>query len=132
LSDYLSDWSGRAGPVRKRAAEGWKAARALLRPLERAFAAERPSLAALIAALREAASALSGDQVWAGPAGRAAAELFAAVEPAAPNGPDRLSPANLAPLLEQLMSAVAVRPPYGQHPRIFIWGCSKRGCSMRT
>jgi ATP-dependent helicase/nuclease subunit B len=25
-------------------------------------------------------------------------------------------------LLERLASAIAVRPPYGQHPRLFIWG----------
>jgi ATP-dependent helicase/nuclease subunit B len=25
-------------------------------------------------------------------------------------------------MLDQLMATVAVRPPYGQHPRIFIWG----------
>ncbi|HEX8402872.1 MAG TPA: double-strand break repair protein AddB [Allosphingosinicella sp.] len=122
LSEFLADWQGRPGQIRQRASIWWREARTLLRPLERAFSAERASLAALTAALREAASALTDDQVWAGPAGRAAADLFAAVEPAAPHGPGRLKPANLAPLLEQLMSAVAVRPPYGQHPRIFIWG----------
>ena len=26
------------------------------------------------------------------------------------------------PLLRQLLDARAVRPPYGGHPRIFIWG----------
>jgi ATP-dependent helicase/nuclease subunit B len=80
------------------------------------------SPAALLAALREAASALSGDHVWAGPAGRAAAELFAGAEEAAPGGPPVMAPGALPPLLEQLMDAVAVRPPFGQHPRIFIWG----------
>src|SRR3954471_12810870 len=25
-------------------------------------------------------------------------------------------------MLEQLMRGVAIRPPYGQHPRLFIWG----------
>ena len=122
VSEYLADWSGRPGELRKRAADWWREARALLRPLERAFSAERPSLTALTASLREAASALSGEQVWAGPAGRAAADLFAAAEPAAVLGPGRLQPANLPAVLEQLMGAVAVRPPYGQHPRIFIWG----------
>ncbi len=122
VSEYLADWSGRDSDRRKRAAAWWREARQPLRLLERAFSAERPSLAALVAALRETASALSGDQVWAGPAGRAAADLFAAAEPAAPSGPGRLRPANLPALLDQLLGAVAVRPPFGQHPRIFIWG----------
>ncbi|HEX8263627.1 MAG TPA: PD-(D/E)XK nuclease family protein, partial [Allosphingosinicella sp.] len=34
----------------------------------------------------------------------------------------RLAPASVPALLEQLLGAVAVRPPYGQHPRLFIWG----------
>ena len=79
-------------------------------------------MSGLMAALREAASELSGNEVWAGPAGRAAAELFASAEPASVHGPGRLEPANLPSLLEQLLAGEAVRPPYGQHPRVFIWG----------
>jgi ATP-dependent helicase/nuclease subunit B len=75
-----------------------------------------------LSVLRETLSVLTGDHIWAGPAGRAAAELFASLEEHAAAGPDRLTPANLPAMLEQLMRATAVRPPYGQHPRIFIWG----------
>ena len=122
ITEYLADWSGRDRSVRQRAGEWWRSVLPLLRPLERAFAAERHSIASLTAALREVGSELSGNEVWAGPAGRAAAELFASAEPASVHGPGRLKAANLPQLLEQLMSAVAVRPSYGQHPRIFIWG----------
>src|SRR5205085_4623733 len=76
----------------------------------------------LLAALREGASLLAGDEAWAGPAGRAAAELLAEAEPAAGQGPASVAPASLPALFERLLAAVAVRPPYGQHPRIFIWG----------
>jgi ATP-dependent helicase/nuclease subunit B len=122
VSDFLADWSGRDAERRKRAGTWWRNVRPLLSPLDRTFSADRPTLASLMAALREAASLLSGDQIWAGPAGRAAADLFAATEPAAPSGPGRIKPANLPAILEQLLSAVAVRPPFGQHPRVFIWG----------
>jgi ATP-dependent helicase/nuclease subunit B len=122
VTEYLADWSGREGELRKRASAWWRDVVPLLRPIERAFAAERPSLARLAAALREAASALSANEAWAGPAGRAAADLFTSAEPAALHGPGRVRPANLPAMLEQLMSSVAVRPPFGQHPRIFIWG----------
>jgi ATP-dependent helicase/nuclease subunit B len=122
IADYLGDWSGREGKLRKRAGEWWRGAVPLLRPLEQAFAAPDASIASLAAAIREAASELSGEQVWAGTAGRAAADLFGAAEPASAMGPGRLKPANLAPMLEQLMRQVAIRPAYGQHPRIFIWG----------
>ncbi|HEV2865980.1 MAG TPA: double-strand break repair protein AddB, partial [Allosphingosinicella sp.] len=99
----------------------WAEAAPLIRPLEAAFdAGDGP--AALFAALREAALALAGDALWAGPAGRAASELFAALEVAAGEGPERLRPSELPVMLERLMASVAVRPPYGQHPRLFIWG----------
>jgi ATP-dependent helicase/nuclease subunit B len=122
ISGHLADRSGRDGERRRAAAGWWQEAAALLRPLERAVAAPDPSLASLLAVLRETVSALSGEAVWAGPAGRAAAELVASLEAAAGEGPGRLTPAALPALLAQLMAATAVRPPYGQHPRIFIWG----------
>jgi ATP-dependent helicase/nuclease subunit B len=122
ISDYLAAGTGRDAKTRGAAAAWWEAAAQQLRPLERAFASGRTNLSALLAALRETASRLTGDQVWAGPAGRAAADLFGAAEEAAMLGPESLTPADLAPILKQLMEQVAVRPPFGQHPRLFIWG----------
>jgi ATP-dependent helicase/nuclease subunit B len=121
IMEHLSDWSGRDGALRKRALGWWRDVGPLLAPLERVFARESAPPAELLAVLRETASTLCGDEAWSGPAGRAAADLFAAAEPAA-EGSGRLSPASLPALLEQLLAGVAVRPPYGQHPRIFIWG----------
>jgi ATP-dependent helicase/nuclease subunit B len=119
---HLAGGGGREAKLRRAALPWWGDAAPLLRPLERAFAADRTSLAALLAAFRETASHLTADQVWAGPAGRAAADLIGAAEEAAQHGPESLTPADLAPVLGQLMEQQAVRPPYGQHPRLFIWG----------
>ncbi len=119
---WLDDRSGRDRDIRARAAAWWPEAAGLLRPLEQAFEADQASLPDLLAALREAAQSLAGDEAWAGPAGREAAELLTQAEPASAHGPQKLVAASLPPLLERLMGAVAVRPPYGQHPRIFIWG----------
>ncbi len=101
--------------------DGWATVAALLAPLETGFAA-RIALPAILATIREVASALSGDAIWAGPTGRAAADLFTAVEAAAPLGPADLAPHAVAPLLGRLMDEVAVRPPQGGHPRVSIWG----------
>jgi ATP-dependent helicase/nuclease subunit B len=122
ISALLADQSGREGRARKAAAGWWHQAVPLLRPLERAFEARQSALPGLLAALREAAGELSQGSAWAGAAGREAAEVFAAAEPASASGPGRIAPAALPTLLERLMEGVAVRPPYGQHPRIFIWG----------
>jgi ATP-dependent helicase/nuclease subunit B len=120
--DHLSDWTGRDRDLRKAALAWWKDVAPLLRAIEEAFRSERDSLPALLATMRETASLLTGDAVWSGPAGRAAADLFVAAEPAAAQGPRRIVAATLPPLLDQLMGGVAVRPPFGQHPRISIWG----------
>jgi len=122
LDDHLADRSGRDRDRRGAAASWWPQAAPLLRPLERAFASQDARMSDLLAALREAVSILSGDTIWSGPAGRAAADLFARLEEAAGDGPERLGPGDLPVLLGQLMASTAVRPPFGQHPRIFIWG----------
>jgi ATP-dependent helicase/nuclease subunit B len=121
VAAHLADRGGRDAAIREEAAAWWREAAPLLAPLERAFEGE-PSLPALLAALREGVGRLAGDGAWAGPAGRQAARLFADVEAAAEQGPERAEPRHLAAMIERLMAAVAVRPPYGQHPRLFIWG----------
>lgn len=80
------------------------------------------SLSQLAASVGEAATALAGDAAWRGPDGRAAAEMIAELRVS--DAAARLSVAadEAVPLLRQLLEGRAVRPPYGGHPRIFIWG----------
>lgn len=104
------------------AAVWWPEARALLEPIERVFDGGARPIADLLAALREAAQALCGDALWAGPAGRAAAELLREAEDHAAHGPAMIEPASLGPLLKTLMDEVAVRPQQGGHPRLAIYG----------
>jgi len=107
---------------RGEAAAWWPEARALLEPIERVFDGGARPIAELLGALREAAQALCGDALWAGPAGRAAAELLREAEDHAAHGPAVIDPASLGPLLKTLMDEVAVRPPQGGHPRLAIYG----------
>ncbi len=80
------------------------------------------SLSALAKALAQSAEALTGDAAWRGPAGRMAAELVAELQSS--DAAERLlvSAGDAVPLVRQLLDERAVRPPYGGHPRIFIWG----------
>ena len=66
--------------------------------------------------------ALAGEAAWRGAGGRVAAELLADLQGVA--GAARLTvPAEEAvPLLAPIARRARVRPPYGGHPRIFIWG----------
>ena len=105
-----------------RVADWWRDARALLAPLQTAFAAGASPLPPLLACLREAAQAIGGDEVWAGPAGRAAASFLADLEVEAADGPPLVDPAELPATLRTLLEEIAVRPPQGGHPRLAIYG----------
>ena len=99
----------------------WQRVRRRIEPLAGMFDGP-PSLAEFASRVASAASALAGDSAWRGPAGRAAAELIAELE-SSPAAQDlRATPDDGVPLLRQLLDQQSVRPPYGGHPRIFIWG----------
>ena len=94
------------------AREWWKGITELLIPIEEAAQSKR-DLASLIAAIREAADALSGDAVWSGHNGRPAAEFIADFETRAAQGPADATISDLPQLLMQLMSTIAIRPAAG-------------------
>jgi len=72
--------------------------------------------------LAATAQALAGDSAWRGPAGRMAAELLGELAGTAAAAQVTVTSDDAVPLLAQLLDQRAVRPPYGGHPRIFIWG----------
>jgi ATP-dependent helicase/nuclease subunit B len=80
------------------------------------------SLASFAKVLTNAAQKLAGDSAWRGPAGRMAAEMLADLQVSEAAEGLSVSADDALPLLRQLLDARAVRPPYGGHPRIFIWG----------
>jgi ATP-dependent helicase/nuclease subunit B len=100
----------------------------LAAPLERLFAAESAELPEMIAAHLTFAEALAADdtapgadRLWRGDAGLAAQTFMADLLDAAdalPPFAGRLYPG----LLRGMMDGIAVRPRYGRHPRLSIWG----------
>lgn len=99
----------------------WQAVAKLLDPLERLFARPRVSLPDLIDCLRHAGQALAGDDLWRGPAGRALGEIVAKLEQHGGHL-DPFDPPDAPGLLGAFFDETAVRPPYGRHPRLHIWG----------
>jgi ATP-dependent helicase/nuclease subunit B len=121
IEAHLADGDEREAPLRREAAAWWAGVAPLLGPLEQAVA-QAEDLAGLLGALRRTVSALAGDLVWARPEGRALAQVLSDHEDASGEGPARVEAGELPILLERLLAVEAVRPPYGQHPRLFIWG----------
>lgn len=101
----------------------WDGAAAMLAPLWALANGDRDvSPLALFDALRGLIDALSGGAVWAGGAGRQLAVLFDDWQLAAPDGPKLLPPRAIARQFDELLAGESVRPPFGSHPRLFIWG----------
>ena len=105
----------------KHAEREWRKVRARIAALD-GLMSQPVSLASLATSFSDAAQALAGDGAWRGPAGRMAAELFAELQGSDAAGQVLLTADDVLPLLRRLLDERAVRPPYGGHPRIFIWG----------
>jgi ATP-dependent helicase/nuclease subunit B len=99
----------------------WREVRSLLRATMDCF---QPPLALdrLAAALRGTATALTGDRAWSGPDGRLAGQFIAELEAAEDARGLPLEPEEWAPVLRRMLDTRPVRPPFGGHPRVFIWG----------
>jgi ATP-dependent helicase/nuclease subunit B len=102
-------------PVAERA---WKRIRPRLADLN-AFAGVQ-TLADFAKCAGAAAQQLAGDRAWTGSAGRAVADLLGNVQSLEISL--QVAPADAVPILRQLLDGVRIRPPYGGHPRVFIWG----------
>jgi ATP-dependent helicase/nuclease subunit B len=76
----------------------------------------------LLGALQDALGWLTGEGAWTGHAGRALSDLFDRWALAKGDGPALVAPADFPAMLADLMSGESIRPPYGGHPRLFIWG----------
>ncbi len=84
--------------------------------------------AALLDALLSSAEALAAgeadqgaDRLWAGDVGEAAADALVELRSAAADLPD-LAPADLPALFDSLLDGQVLRPRFGLHPRLFLWG----------
>jgi ATP-dependent helicase/nuclease subunit B len=105
----------------EKAMRAWSAVRGRVAALHRMFREPLP-LSEVAGLIAEAATALADDAAWRGPDGRMAAELLAELQASESAARLTVTAEEALPLLRQLLDGPAVRPPYGGHPRIFIWG----------
>ena len=99
-----------------------------LKPLLKAFGGRRRRLAELVEAQIAAAEALAASddlqgaaRLWTGEAGEAAAVFLADLLAAADDGVT-LEPGGYPGLFDSLLAGRVVRPRFGRHPRLHIWG----------
>lgn len=99
----------------------WRRIRPLLVPLDGQL--ESPvSVGGFAALLVRCAGSLAGNRAWRGQDGRMAAEVMAELEAAQHGRGLRLGAEDSVAFLGELLGGRSVRPPFGGHPRVFIWG----------
>lgn len=113
------------GPLRKIAAnagvcEWWAEAESLIAPL--IAQSEQACLADMLDCLASVAESLAGDAIWSREDGRALSKLIETIRADARLLDTLIDPRDLAGILRDCMDEVAVRPPYGSHPRVAIYG----------
>jgi ATP-dependent helicase/nuclease subunit B len=112
-------------PLRAKAEEAkvtqwWSGVEAVLAPL--LAHGEDALLADLVDGLAAAGEALCGEALWSRPDGRALAQFVEELREAARSAQTRLDASELHAVLRDAMERVAVRPPWGGHPRVAIYG----------
>jgi ATP-dependent helicase/nuclease subunit B len=118
------------GTAGKTALEDWlTGVAACFAPLQSALADREGDFRALLGAHAEVAEALAetpaepgGLRLWRGQDGEAAADLFARLQGPAGEDLPAFSIDRYPALLTALMAGITVRPLYGAHPRLAIWG----------
>ena len=100
----------------------WQQLSAILEPLVALGDADRIDLDEAIDALAVAAEALCGIAVWSDAPGRSLAAFVEDLRENARAVPSSMKPAELPAILREAMDAVAVRPPYGGHSRVAVYG----------
>jgi ATP-dependent helicase/nuclease subunit B len=99
----------------------WKRVRPKLEPLDGQMR-EALALSGFAEKLVAGAESLAGDRGWRGQDGRMAAELLAELQASEQAHRIAVAPEEAATLLSDLLESRSVRPAYGGHPRVFIWG----------
>lgn len=112
-------------PLRKVADEAeerawWDQVEAVIGPL-RNSAGEQP-LAGLIDRLAIAGEALAGDAIWSREDGRALSSMIEDLRLHARETETFVEATDVAAILTDCMDEIAVRPPYGGHPRVAVYG----------
>ncbi|HVR91690.1 MAG TPA: double-strand break repair protein AddB [Novosphingobium sp.] len=100
--------------------EWWAGIETILTPL---MALDNTTeLADALDLLAAVAESLCGDAVWSGPDGRALSAFVEQLRDAAREIGTFVEPDDLPRILRDAMDRVAVRPPWGGHPRVAIYG----------
>ena len=97
----------------------WASFASMLAPLEQAGG---QMLGDVLASIRDVATTLTNGAVWRGASGRELARMWEDVTSGDLSSLGRVDPTGLVATFNEIFSCAVVRPPYGGHPRVAIYG----------
>ncbi len=99
----------------------WRETRALFEPISNLLT-KRATWLDMLAEIRALAEQLTQGAIWAGSAGRELADFLFELEARPELGPKSIRLEELAAWFDIFLSGISIRPLYGGHPRIAIYG----------
>ena len=102
--------------------EWWAEVQPILAPLEELSDRKELPLSEALDMLAQASEALADEAIWSNEDGRALSAFIEDMRSHASVTGTLLEPADLPSVLRDAMTEIAVRPPYGGHPRVAIYG----------
>ncbi|MDG2004797.1 MAG: PD-(D/E)XK nuclease family protein [Novosphingobium sp.] len=106
--------------ARHKLSEWWTEAEVLIAPLMEL--GEEAPLAGMLDLLAAAGEGLCGERLWAEVDGRALSAFVEQLREASRTADTRLDAGELHAVLRDAMDRIAVRPPWGGHPRVALYG----------
>lgn len=99
----------------------WKETRQIFEPIAN-LSNRNVTWPALLAEVRTLADRLTDGTIWTGSGGRELANFMAELEARPSLGPNSIKLDELEAWFDIFLSNISIRPPYGGHPRIAIYG----------
>lgn len=82
----------------------------------------RATWATTLTTIRQLSETLTNGEIWAGSAGRELADLLTELETRPDLGPKTIKLEELEGYFDVFLTSMSVRPPYGGHPRVALYG----------
>lgn len=118
----ISELAGKLARTDPGAGDWWASISGILSPLMALARKDSAGLGDQLDALAGAAEELCGSGLWSREDGRSLASMVEDLRSQAAAAGPALAPSDIAAVLRDVMDSIAVRPPYGGHPRVAIYG----------
>ncbi|MEP3224473.1 MAG: double-strand break repair protein AddB [Parasphingorhabdus sp.] len=121
IDSLLEKQDHRTAVLRENLLPWWQDVRAIFESAEKALQGKL-DWSEVLATIRQLAENLTNGQIWVGPAGRQLSDFLSDMESREALGPSDIQANEMAAYFETFFAEMPVRPAYGGHPRVALYG----------